>query len=80
MIMKTRQMFVLVAVLTALLSHDARAFYSTSAGRWLSRDPVNETGGRNLYAALQNQLVSRLDRWDQVQAYAPDSEYWPGQE
>ena len=78
--MKTKQMFVLVAVLTALLSHDARAFCDASAGRWLSRDPVHETGGRNLYAALQHQLVSRLDRWDQVQAYAPDSEHWPGQE
>ena len=59
--MKTKQMFVLVAVLTALLSHDARAFYSTSAGRWLSRDPIQERGGLSLYVYLRNQSASVVD-------------------
>lgn len=75
-------MFFLVAALTVWLSHDARAFYNASTGRWLSRDPVNETGGRNLYAALQNQLVNvadNLGRFDVSLAYKGLSFYHKAQ-
>ena len=35
-------------------------------GRWLSRDPVNEQGGRNLYALVGNTVIGFVDdlgRW-----------------
>ena len=35
--------------------------YSPSLGRFLSRDPIEEQGGLNLYAFTANQSVSRID-------------------
>ena len=60
--MKTRQMFFLVAGLTVLLSHDVQAFYNTSTGRWLSRDPAEEKGGENLSAFVGNAPIDKLDK------------------
>ena len=34
-------------------------YYSTTGGRWLSRDPIGETSGINLYAAWRNQPSNR---------------------
>jgi RHS repeat-associated protein len=62
---------------TGLLSHDSsetlfavyRA-YSPRSGRWLSRDPIGERGGLNLYAYVgQNPL-----RWTDRFGYSPDYE------
>ncbi|MGO8700603.1 MAG: RHS repeat-associated core domain-containing protein, partial [Limisphaerales bacterium] len=36
-------------------------FYNPSTGRWLSRDPAEEEGGLNLYAACQNDCVGGSD-------------------
>jgi RHS repeat-associated protein len=36
-------------------------FYSPEISRWLSRDPITETGGVNLYAFVQNTAISALD-------------------
>ncbi len=36
-------------------------YYSPSLGRWLSRDPVEERGGLNLYAFVNNDPVNRVD-------------------
>ncbi|CAN5700614.1 hypothetical protein BH11VER1_BH11VER1_38710 [soil metagenome] len=36
-------------------------FYLTAIGRWPSRDPIGERGGRNLYGMVGNDPV---DRWD----------------
>jgi RHS repeat-associated protein len=36
-------------------------FYSPTLGRWLSRDPIGETGGINLYSLSRNEPVSRVD-------------------
>jgi hypothetical protein len=33
---------------------DLQAFYNPSTGRWLNRDPIEETGGRNLNAFIRN--------------------------
>jgi hypothetical protein len=38
-----------------------RAFYSPSTGRWLSRDPIGERGGKNLYQFALNYPVGRID-------------------
>ena len=54
-------MFVLVAALTVLLSHDTQAFYNSSTGRWLSRDPIEEDGGPNIIAATSNDPANRVD-------------------
>gem|GEM_PF-6710147 len=36
-------------------------FYSPNTGRWLSRDPVEERGGRNLFAHANNDNVNNID-------------------
>ena len=37
--------------------------YSPSLGRFLSRDPIAEQGGRNLYAFVKNVTISRIDEY-----------------
>ncbi|MBR1608417.1 MAG: RHS repeat-associated core domain-containing protein, partial [Kiritimatiellae bacterium] len=37
-------------------------FYSPSLGRFLNRDPIEESGGANLYAFCANDPVSRVDK------------------
>ena len=39
----------------------AHAFYNPSAGRWLSRDPIEEKGGIHLLAFAQNDGLNRFD-------------------
>ena len=46
-------------------------YYSPQTGRWLSRDPIGEEGGINLYGFVGNDGVNRWDYlglsiWDQV--------------
>jgi len=36
-------------------------FYDPSTGRWLSRDPIGERGGRNLYGMVGNNFINRWD-------------------
>lgn len=36
-------------------------FYSPKLGRWISRDPIGEEGGMNLYAALGNSAIDEVD-------------------
>jgi len=36
-------------------------YYTTSVGRWLSRDPIGERGGRNLYCNSKNDLINHQD-------------------
>lgn len=56
--MKTRRLFIIGI---ALVSMNARAFYSPAQGRWLSRDPADESGGVNLYAFCGNSPISFVD-------------------
>jgi RHS repeat-associated protein len=37
-------------------------YYHPEMGRWVSRDPIQEAGGLNLYGYVQNGPVSNLDR------------------
>lgn len=39
----------------------ASAFYNPNVGRWLSRDPVEERGGRNLYGFVGNCAINSYD-------------------
>lgn len=36
-------------------------YYSPSLGKWLSRDPIEEMGGLNLYACVQNDPANEVD-------------------
>src|SRR6185369_1029756 len=38
-------------------------YYHPSAGRWISRDPIQEQGGANLYAMVGNDPVNFIDQW-----------------
>jgi RHS repeat-associated protein len=45
---------------TGLIYYGYR-YHNPSYGRWLTRDPVEESGGANLYALLANDSISRSD-------------------
>jgi len=61
-IMKTKQMLMLTLLLLGVsLGREAQAFYNPSTGRWLSRDPIGERGGLNLYGMVQNNPIDRVD-------------------
>jgi RHS repeat-associated protein len=36
-------------------------YYNASTGRWLSRDPIEEQGGANLYAFIENEPLHSVD-------------------
>ena len=37
------------------------AYYNPEQGRWLSRDPIEEDGGKNLYTFVENAPVNKVD-------------------
>ena len=54
-------MAMLVTLLGVTLSQDAQAFYNSSTGRWLNRDPNGERGGKNLYSYALNRPTAKFD-------------------
>jgi RHS repeat-associated protein len=38
-------------------------YYNPDLGRWLSRDPIGEAGGVNLYGFVGNASTGRVDKW-----------------
>ncbi len=44
-------------------------YYSPELGRWLSRDPIGESGGYNLYVACLNNALNRVDKFGLVVEY-----------
>lgn len=56
------------------LSYFGFRYYSPSAGRWLSRDPIGERGpdGPNLYAYVGNNPTNLVDPFGLSSAAAPD--------
>jgi hypothetical protein len=62
----TLHTLILPICLLLFLSASARAYYSPEQGRWLSRDPIGEKGGANLYSPFKNtplQLIDVLGLW-----------------
>jgi len=62
--MKAKQTFGLRAALGVcllLLPLSVSAFYNPTAGRWLSRDPIGEKGGNNLYGFVANEPITKFD-------------------
>jgi len=47
--------------LILLTTQAALAYYSPSTGRWPSRDPIGEFGGKNLYGFVGNDGVNHAD-------------------
>lgn len=37
------------------------AYYNPEQGRWLSRDPIEEPGGENLYSMVENCPINKVD-------------------
>ena len=46
-------------------------FYAPEAGRWLTRDPLGEAGGLNLYAFTGNNPVNWIDPWGLISDWRP---------
>jgi RHS repeat-associated protein len=44
------------------LLYYGRRYYSPSTGRWLSKDPIEESGEPNLYGFVGNQPINKIDR------------------
>jgi hypothetical protein len=62
--MKTELRHLLRGILFSFLitaAHSASAFYDPTIGRWVSRDPIGEVGGGNLYAFVGNDSVDLSD-------------------
>ena len=53
--------FFLIVFALVLLTQLASAYYSPQHGRWISRDPIGEQGGLNLYSFLGNDGVNKVD-------------------
>jgi RHS repeat-associated protein len=45
------------------LSYYGFRFYAPALGRWLTRDPIGEAGGINLYAFVINNPINKIDAW-----------------
>ncbi len=43
------------------LNHYGYRYYDANQGRWLSRDPIEELGGINLYGAMHNDPLDKVD-------------------
>jgi len=59
--MKTLRTFLLTALTILAFTGTASAHYDPTIGRWLSRDPIGEEGGNNLYGFVDNDGVNNLD-------------------
>jgi len=54
-------MLLLLALLSVTLVQNAQAYYNPSTGRWLSRDPIEEAGGLNVHAMVDNSPINHVD-------------------
>lgn len=61
--MKRTHLHALLGGLLGLLAipNVSLAYYNPGTGRWLSRDPIEERGGANVYVTLNNTPVNKVD-------------------
>jgi hypothetical protein len=57
-----KRYFLIVLLLLAAFTNLASAFYDPAVGRWVSRDPIGERGGDNLYGFVRNGSLNKIDR------------------
>jgi RHS repeat-associated protein len=64
---------------TDLLYYGYR-YYNASTGRWVNRDPIEESGGRNLYGTVNNNLINHKDFLGLMKVCCSSvrGEPWPG--
>lgn len=70
--MKNLKFILLALVHLVFLTNSAKAHYDPNIGRWLSRDPIMENGGINLYGMCDNNLISRYDLMGAMPVEEPD--------
>ncbi len=46
-------------------------YYNPSTGRWLSRDPIEEEGGLNLYAFVSGDPINKIDKFGLASSTTP---------
>jgi len=59
--MKNLKFILLALVHLVFLANSAQAHYDPNIGRWLSRDPIAERGGVNLYGMCENNTIWKFD-------------------
>ncbi|MBP6603743.1 MAG: hypothetical protein KA250_18150 [Verrucomicrobiales bacterium] len=52
---------ILITIGCFVLTSKATAYYNPGSGKWLSRDPIGERGGVNLYGFVSNNSVGTID-------------------
>jgi hypothetical protein len=58
---------IIIINLLLLCSIDsANAFYDSSMGRWINRDPIGEGGGINLHQFVTNNPVNEVDAYGEA--------------
>jgi uncharacterized protein RhaS with RHS repeats len=77
----------LLVIACLLFPQTAHCFYNPSTGRWISRDPIAEKGGRNLYCFAYNCPISKHDplgrdsktfnTYDGYSSYTVTIDVWP---
>lgn len=60
--MKNFKIIFLAIVHLVFLANSAQAHYDPNIGRWLSRDPIAENGGMNLYGFVENRGANSWDK------------------
>lgn len=65
-----RRIFAITVLLLSVFSA-SHAGYDPTIGRWLSRDPIAEEGGLNLYRYVDNDPARRIDRLGLQAALVP---------
>lgn len=74
--MKMKQLSRMIGLVIWLATvQTSLGFYNPSTGRWLSRDPVGEQGGRNLYTIVENDAVRNVDALG-LMLTRPPSDVW----
>lgn len=51
----------LLALVFVTARHSVHAYYNPAVGKWLTRDPIEEGGGKNLLAILANDCKNNFD-------------------
>ena len=57
----TNALQILALAIFCATATEACAYFDPTIGRWASRDPIGEKGGRNLLVIAKNDIVNHID-------------------